>query len=432
MSKGKLTSFVVYVCIIISFGLFVPYDYWIGWTRKYYNYVKRNVWGFEVDTAAPAHIKALGLSEFKQMLSYSDAAAASAVKAMGDKEEYRAVPELIRLLNDTRPFRWGGQKEPTSIADLSKRALTQILRGRISLEPENIGLLIPYFAGITGGGPLQRVAIVEILGEIKEPLAIPLLSDLSGNSDKPLREATNKALTEINSFNVDNRLYSSLRWSQFSYVLGSWLMIGLLSCWAFSRLRRGENKSLILLSIVPIVLVGGMSWIIAEDFRDGNVDERAIRAAIEQGNITALRTMNYHDYTTYPGDSSVVRRLVSLGSDNVIHSIALLPTVQTVDDTTFTEIADRRARWIMARIIAFRLGTPAMDELIRHKDVQIRIAVARVLGRFMVRNVSIIHALTRLSEDEDETVRTIAAEALPRVKAYPIWPEFARQPGSER
>ena len=167
---------------------------------------------------------------------------------------------------------------------------------------------------------------MEILGEIKEPLATPLLSDISVRSEAELQEAARGALAQINSSGLENRTYLLLRRSQLTNVLGSALLIGLLLSWIFGRIRKGVDTQLLLLSVVPIALVGGMSWMVAGDFREGIVDNRSLGRAIANRNITALKTMNYHDYTVYPGDSYVARRLVSIGDDKVISAIVMLPT----------------------------------------------------------------------------------------------------------
>lgn len=422
--KPKLSSIIFYLCLIISFGLFIPYDYWIAASPVYYNFLKGHLWGFDEDPVVPPYMKNLSVDDFKKMLTYTDEAGAAAATAMGDKQEYGAVPELIRLLDYTRPFRWGRQKEPTSMAEVSKKALTQIISGRISSEPENIGLLQPYFTAATEGSFRQRKAVIEILGKIKEPLAIPLLSDSSRNKDPELREAATKALTEMNSPEMANRAYSSLRRSQRAYVVGSLLLICLLAAWMIDQLISRADKPLVMLSAVPIVLLGGMSWILAGDFREGTVTDRNIKTAIANVNIGALRTMNYHDYTTYPGDSKVARNLVSIGNDKVIRDLLLLPAVQPVDDISFTEVIDKRVRWILARIVASKLGTQGIKELISDNDPAVRMAVAKVLGKFMMKNESVIDALTLLSSDEDEQVRKIAMEAVPKVQHYPVWPGF--------
>jgi hypothetical protein len=372
----------------------------------------------------PPYVKNLSLNDFKQMLSYMDEATAGAVTAMGVKQEYRAVPDLIRLLNDTRPLRWGRNKEPTSMADVSEAALTQIIKGRITSEPENIGLLLPFFTAAIDGSVPQRKAVIEILGKIREPLAIPLLSDFSRTKDPQLVEAATKALNEINSPEMNNRGYSSLRKSQRAYVLGSLILICLLFAWVVDQLISGTARSLIMLSAIPIVIIGGMGWILANDFREGTVTDQKIDTAIAHRNLVALRTMNYHDYTVYPGDSYVARSLVSLGNDNVIRDLTLLPAVQSVDDASFTEVVDKRVQWILARIVASRLGASGMNEQLTNSDPQVKTAVAKVLGKLMVKNQGIIEALTLLSKDEDEQVRKIATQALPKVQRYPAWPGF--------
>jgi hypothetical protein len=422
--KSSLSSILTCLFLLISFSLFIPYDYWIASALRHYDYIRRHFLGFEGEPIVPPYMKNLSLNDFKKTLSYTDDAAAAAIKAMGVRQEYGAVPELIRLLNDTRPFRWGRHKEPTSIADVSEAALTEIIKGRITSEPENIGLLQPYFNAAIEGSVPQRKAVIEILGKIREPLAVRLLSDLSRTGDPQLGQAATKSLNEINSSEMENRGYSSLRRSQRAYVLGSLLLICLLLAWAVDQLISRTDKPLIMLSIVPIVVLGGMSWILANDFREGTVTYQNLSTAIAQRNTGELRTMNYHDYTLYPGDSYVAHGLVRLGNENVIHDLVLLPTAQPVDDTTFTEVVDKRVRWILARIVASRLGAPGMNELLTNNDPQARMAVANVLGKLMIKNDSIVEALTLLSKDKNEQVKKIATEALPRVQRYPAWSGF--------
>jgi hypothetical protein len=422
--KSSLSSILFCLCLFISFSLFIPYDYWIASALRHYHYVRRHALGFDAEPISPPYMKNLSLKDFKQILSYTDERAAAAVTAMGVKQEYGAVPELIRLLDDTRPFRWGRNKEPTAMADVSEAALTKIIKGRITNEPENIGLLRPYFTAAIEGSIPQQKAVIEILGKIREPLAIPLLSDFSRTGDPQLREAATKSLNEIDSSEMGNREYSSLRRSQRTYVLGSLLLICLLFAWVVDQLISGTAKSLIMLSAIPIVLVGGMSWILANDFREGTVTKQKIDMAVEYRNIEALRTMNYHDYTVYPGDSYVARSLISLGNNNVIRDLIMLPAVQAVDDASFTEVVEKRVRWILARIVVSKLGTPGMNELIINNDAAVKIAVTKVLGKLMIKNDSIIEALTLLSKDKNEQVRKIASEALPRVQRYPAWSGF--------
>lgn len=95
-----------------------------------------------------------------------------------------------------------------------------------------------------------------------------------------------------------------------------------------------------------------------------------------------------------------------------------------MDDTSFTDVTDKRMRWILARIVASKLGTPGMNVLISNNEPQVKIAVAKALGKMMVKNESIIDALDQLSRDDDEHVRKIATEALPRVRRCPMWPGF--------
>jgi hypothetical protein len=422
--KSRLSSILFYLCLVISLSLFIPYDYWIASALRHYHYVKRHGLGFGSEPIVPPHLKNLSLNDFRQMLAYTDEATAAAVTAMGVRQEYGAVPDLIRLLNDTRPLRWGRNKEPTSMADVSEAALTQIIKGRIASEPENIGLLQPFFTAAIDGSPTQRKAVTEILGKIREPLAIPLLSDFSRTKDPQLVEASTKALNQINSPEMNNRGYSSLRRSQRAYVLGSLILICLLFAWVVDRLISGEAKPLIMLSAIPIVIIGGMSWILASDFREGTVTNQRIDMAIAHRNLEALRTMNYHDYTVYPGDSYVALSLVSLGNGNVIRDLTLLPAVQGVDDASLTEVVDKRVRWILARIVASSLGAPGMNELLTSNDPRVKTTVAKVLGKLMVKNQSIIEALTLLSKDQDEQVRKIATQALPQVQRYPAWPGF--------
>ena len=190
------------------------------------------------------------------------------------------------------------------------------------------------------------------------------------------------------------------------------------------RLREKSPSQLIALSMAPILLVGSFAAIIAADFFEGRIDARHVDLAVRHRDLVALKTMNYHDRTTYPADSYVASHLLKSCNEDVIRCLLALPSVQTTDAEIAVKNIDARTQWILARFIVSNLGAPRLEALVNGPDAQIREILASVLGKLGIRNEHIVEALTRLSKDQNPRVRKTAEASLARVRSNPVWEAY--------
>ena len=239
-----------------------------------------------------------------------------------------------------------------------------------------------------------------------------------------LKKLQSNRWLKIDHLTIENTWYKTVRSWQIQMVLISAILI-LLLLWATGhRLRERSQGELIALSIAPILLVGSFAAIIAVDFFKGRISAQHIDSAVRHRDLVALKTMNYHDHTSYPGDSYVASHLLKSCNEEVISCLVALPSVQTTDDETAVKNTDARTQWVLARFTASNLGAPRLEALVNSPDAQIRGALASVLGKLGVRNEHIVDALTRLTKDQNPRVRKAAEESLARVRSNPVWEEY--------
>jgi len=373
-----------------------------------------------------ARSKNIPLKDLTEMLTYANPIARTfAVKALAYRGDRAAMPDLIQALNDTRPFRDPHTRDETSLAEISKASLAGMLKAQITKEPENVGLLGPLFAAAERGSQSERKSVLEIMGELREPLARPLILEISSERDAELGNASRMSLAKMDTLGLENTGYPEIDGRQVRLILACALMMVLLFWSVLRRCRDGSPTKAIFLSVLPLVLVGSFGIVIISDHFKGEISEQRLGAAVRDQDMIALRTMNYHDHAPYPGDSYVAQQLLRMCNEEVIRSLILLPSVQTTDDVTATTMTDTRKRWIFARFVASSFGTPKLAALVSNSDVEIRATVATVLGRLGVRNEHIADALTRLSMDANDRVKRTAEEGLARIKGYPVWLGYA-------
>jgi hypothetical protein len=422
----KLRQLILGICLVACIGILLPFGSMVDTGVLAFHEFLGGLFAVDdSDTDIKAHAKGIPLKNLQEMLTYTNPVArAFAARALGHRAELAAVPDLIQSLNDTLPFRERNSREHTSLGAISKKTLVSMLKAQIGREPENIAVLMPFFGAAERGSSAERKSVTEILGEIREPLARPLLLEISKDRDQELLRASKTSLAELDSYALENSGYWNLRNTQVRVVLSSVFLVALLLWSIIHRLRKGAQTQLILLSVVPVVLLGSFAAVIVGDFSKGKISEQAVDAAIRNQDIIKLRTMNYHDVTPYPGDSYIARYLLKSCNEDVIRCLISLPLVQTTDDETATKLTEIRTRWILARYVASGVGTPLLDSLVNSEDAAIRLAVAMVLGKLGVRNNYITDALARLAKDEDLRVRKAADEASARVRGYPVWLEY--------
>ncbi|MEJ2716392.1 MAG: HEAT repeat domain-containing protein [Deltaproteobacteria bacterium] len=319
------------------------------------------------------------------MLSSSNSMArAYAIQEIAKRGDPAVETELIRLLNDSSPVQLSEGLKQTRVAELAKTALVHIMRLRIWQAPDNIGLLVPYLKAAITGGLGERQAIIEILGELKEPMARQSLVKMASDPNPLIRQAVADALAKLEL--EKPRFMNSVMRRKIELTLTACLVI-MTGCalWAgvtFKFDRAHLRTSL--LSVIPVVLLAWIVSLIVLDFSIGVADERAIDSATTQRDIVALKAMNYQHITYYPGDSYVAQCLVKKGTEDTVHCLTHLLDAAPDDIPGYTKILSDRSRWILSRIIG------------------------------------IIQTLTRLTNDRDEEVRKKATEALAKAARSPV------------
>lgn len=424
---GRLSRVAVGICFLLCIGLLIPYSPLFEAAVSAYNEFVGSWYASEDSTSSiEARSKNVSVKDLTEMLAYANPAAkAFAAKALVYKQDRGAFPALIQALNDNRPFRDQSTCAETSLAELAKASLTELLKAQISREPEQIGLMLPLFTAAERGTPAERQAIVQILGEIREPLANGLLREAAADRDAELAATARASLGKIDSSAFGNEKSVELDARQMRVAAACALMIALLLGSVFSRLRQGLQANITILSVVPIILLGAFGALVLTDHFEGEISDQRIAHAVRSRDLVALRAMSYHDTATYPGDSQVAQFLLRTGNEEVLRCLIMLPSVQTTDSSSATEMTQTWRRWILGRFVAANLGTPRLAALLKAPDWETRASVAMALGKLGVRNDHVSEALNLLSQDSNERVKKSAEESMARVKSFPVWLGYA-------
>jgi len=371
----------------------------------------------------PVYAAQLSLQDLKSLLvSGSPALQITALQALGDRADYAVIPHLVKLLNSASSLSPDDTTAPISLAQLSKECLVRIVSGRMVRDPTNVALLIPFFSSAADGTVMERKAVIEILGDTREPLAVPLLERIADKDrELTLRQAARASLAKIRSQDVEIKGYRELQANQVQILVAMTSMVILLLGSMLAGLRKGTDRRFVLLLLVPALVCGGFAWIAGAACWRGSIQTQSIDDMISRGDVVALRIMNYEEYTIFSWDSYVARRLVTLGNEQVIRAVTRVTTLEPDDFDYLKNTVNVRSQWILSRIVASRLGTPDFDRLLKSTDPHVRLTVATMLGRLMIRNTQITRALEALQGDSDEAVRSKAAEAIRQVRQYPEW-----------
>ncbi len=263
---------------------------------------------------------------------------------------------------------------------------------------------------------------MEILGEIREPLALPLLVKISEvDADPDVRQAAKYSLSKLTLEAPDTPWYKHLQANQIQVAIVMVGMIVILIWYMVKGLITGMGARYLLLLLLPTILCAEFTWVsIAQCWR-GRIDVKTIDGVITQGDLVALRSMNYQEYTDFPGNSFLTRRLVALGDENVIRLVKAVIRLEPDDLDDLKDALNLRSQWILSRIVAAKLGTPEFDQFLYSDDRDVRLTVANTLAKLRIQNSSITSALEILEADADKEVSIAAAEALQQVRKYREW-----------
>jgi len=392
-----------------------------------YNLIKREigqqVFGIQLESATPQYAKDLPLQELKHMLvSTSQSLRATAIQAIGERGELTLVPTLIKLLNDDSSLRELPTRMPPSVALLAKQSLTNILRLRISKDPANISVLIPFFEAATRGTSQERKHCVDILGAINEPLGLPLLSQIAeSDEDNGVRASARVAFDRIAGVRTDADFYLTTRRTQLHVIIVMFGTVVVLLGFMLRRLFRGGEARFGVLALVPIVLCGGLGSLTTIDHFRGEIDKGSVSRSVARHDGMALRTMLYQDYTEYPGDSGIARYLVQIGNEDVIRTLLLIPSIEPDDLDHMKQSVEKRTQWLLARIVVSQLDSPKLFALARSNDRGVRLAFVKTADALSVTNPRIVEILTTLTSDSDAEISEKARVALERTKKYTMW-----------
>jgi HEAT repeat protein len=421
----RLSGLIILIGLVLSLALLIPYGLLVKARMPALEFFGDFFSLVDSDSDIKAQAKSIPLTDLEKMLASSDAEDRRfAVRALGFREDRSAIPALVQSLDDNQPFRDGATGKETSVSEISGTVLIRIFKEQISEHPQDVGILIPLFTAAGKGNPLRRRAAIEILGRIREPLSKRLLLGISAEGEKELKAVAGESLAEFERLTEQNTWNKTVRNWQIQMVSISAIMILLLLWVAGCRLRDRYGVELIALSIAPIFLVGLFAAVIAANFFRGSISAEHIDSAVRHRDLVALKAMNYHDHTSYPGDSYVANYLLNSCNEDVIRRLVALPSVQTTDDESAVKDVDARTQWVLARFTASNLGGPRLEALINGPDAQIREVLASVLGKLGVRNERIIQALTRLTQDQSPRVRKAAEESMDSLRLIPVWEEF--------
>jgi HEAT repeat protein len=370
----------------------------------------------------PEHIRSMEVQDLESLLtSRNTLAVAYAVQETGNRHLTSATTQLIKQLNNNGRLRFPGAEKSTSITQLSEIALGSIVSNQIERNPGDIAILRPLFEAARIGTLSERVGAIGVLGRIREPLAIPLISEIADRGDGRLQESATQAVAEFRQPQKNDWVAAVLCRSETTYLAGLCIIIAVALGTTFNRIRlRAPAKSVLLLCI-PAILVVWITLLAGIDFSMSVAVDDTIDEAVREEKLMSLKAMLYDDPVPYPGDSYVARHLVKDGSDRVVSCMAQLPSAGPDDDGTYGEFLAKRIDWILSRVVSTRLGNRTLDELLDSNLTGVRAALAISLGKLGVKNGVVLGALERLSLDPDEGVRKNATKALTLAKKKPTW-----------
>ncbi|MDQ7783696.1 MAG: HEAT repeat domain-containing protein [Desulfomonilaceae bacterium] len=368
----------------------------------------------------PPNIKAMGSDDLMALLSSRNVTAvAYAVQELGNRRTESAVLQLIDRLDNNDSLQVPGMEASTSVAHLAIIALASITRHRIELHPGNIALLSPLMESANGGTSAERAGAIAVLGRVREPLAVPLLSKLVEHGDDRVRDAAARALETLRLPPRNNLVAEVLHRDEAVYLAGLCIVIlvslGTTAIWV----RRRIPAKSVLLFCMPVVLVVWITLLAGIEFSVSIAVDKTIDRAVQTGNFLSLKAMLYDEFDPYPGDSYVARYLVEKGNDRVVYCLTQLPSSGPDDDKNYKEFLAKRIDWILSRIVSLKIADGSLEELLESEKPSVRATIVDALGKLGVKDEAISEVLKRLTLDPHEAVRATARKALGAVKQHP-------------
>ncbi len=376
--------------------------------------------------AVPSDYKRLiETKAFKELyaLLASDNPAERAYAAIALRYEPAAghVPHLLTVLGDDTPLGREGKPGETSPSEEAQKTGAAILRHVTATRPANIVHLNRIFLLAREGGPTERIAAIEILGALDDPVAAPFLRSMSSDADSQVAQAASDSLARVMSPAREGGFPLARRRQVVSGAALIALAAVSLVILSIRQWKRPDGR-LLVLSLSAALLTGLFGYALLMEFSRSRTDAAAVEQAVLRADATSLARKLSVEQADYPGDSRIARRLVAPGDVWTAHALSEILRANP------GESLERRVRWVLARLVVISLETSGFHELVESPDPDVRFRTAETLGLLGVKDDRILGALRRLASDTNESVRTAAERALEKAGQAPLWAGRAKEP----
>ena len=118
-------------------------------------------------------------------MSIDPGARLEAIKAIEEKSDPQFVPQLIKLLNDTTSVEDRNTRVNSQISEAAKSRVNKNNEGQHYSGTRKHGNVHSSVSGRATGSHAEKIGVIDILSVLREPVAYPLLKQISENRDRP-------------------------------------------------------------------------------------------------------------------------------------------------------------------------------------------------------------------------------------------------------
>lgn len=396
----------------------LAYDYVTG-------QIARDIYSLRGEEVVPAtRPKDRSTSELKQdLLSFDTETRHQAIAKIVEKKDTSFIPLLIKLFNDVSSVDSGDAGQKVTTADVAQEALARLYRENVIRDPGNLRIFIPLFDAASRGTRPEQLHSIQLLADLKEPLALKLLNDLSKNSsDKAVIIAASKALKEFDEGSLRNARFESINSRQttlLSLIVFTCVLLGLFVVWIIVR---SFDARQIMLTLLAISISLGMAILVnAEIERVAGLAPGSIRGAATGGHPILIRSKIYAENSQYPGDSLVSQEMVKICDIRTLKSLGMVSETEPDDLPNYRRLLETSRNWIASRLIFFNLDKPCLEDIFRNADEQLCDEIIRAIDKSGVSSDRLLELLSILSSSEKHDCSENIFRCYENMKKRPAW-----------
>lgn len=358
----------------------------------------------------------------KSLLSVDTAARLTAIDKIVEKKDSSFIPLLVKLFNDSTPAESSTGPETLTISDTARVAITKLTRDVIISSPENLRNLIPLFESTSKGSRAEKLGVIEVLSELREPLALALLQDMAvDSSDIEISRKAGAALVHLRGqreLGSHFQKLSSQRASLLYLIAGLSLLLGFCLVWG---IYRRSDFRLVGLGAIALAMNIGLAFLVnTEANRGGTISEESVRAAVSAKDSLAIRTMIYSENAQYPADSFVCQELARTCDIRVLEVLNGINQIEPDDLPNFRRLLDTSSRWVAARLIALNASKQCMEVMIASANPSHCLELVKVVNNLQVTNDGLERVLIMLSKRQFDECSQAASKSLSALKKKPV------------